>query len=158
MMKTKFFLYVAIFALAAAACSDDKDTTGPEITLLQPENEAAFARGDELLIEFELSDPSGINACKIDIHYAGDGHTHSQSLGITPTHEEGEEEEPWEHQELCTIDIDTNTDLKGKTSARVTKTLTIPDHAQEGEYHLGILATDLEGNDSQVYIDIDIEE
>ena len=152
-MKTKFFLYAAIFALAAAACSDDKDTTGPEITLLQPENEAAFARGGELLIVFDLADPSGVNEYKIDIHYAGEGHehAHSQSLGITPTHEEGEEEEPWEH-------LETYTDQNGKTSARVTKTLTVPGNAQEGEYHLGIQATDLAGNESQVYIDIDIEE
>ncbi|MDR0692769.1 MAG: DUF4625 domain-containing protein [Prevotellaceae bacterium] len=156
MMKTKIFLYVAIFALAAAACNDDKDTTGPKITLLQPENEAAFARGGELLIEFRLDDPSGINAYKIDIHYAGEGHehAHSQALSITPAHEDGEEEEheePWEFLEAYT-------DQKGKTSAHVEKTLTIPDDIHGGEYHLGILATDTEGNESQVYIDIDIEE
>ena len=158
MMKTKFFLYVAIFALAAAACSDDKDTTGPEITLLQPENEAAFARGDELLIEFRLDDPSGINEYKIDIHYAGEehahAHAHSQALSATPTHEDGEEEE---HEETWES-LETYTDKKGKTSAHVEKTLTVPDDIHGGEYHLGIQATDLEGNESQVYIDIVIEE
>ena len=153
-MKTKFFLYVAIFALAAAACSDDKDTTGPEITLLQPANEDAFARGDEISIEFDLADPSGINEYKIDIHYAGEGHehAHSQALGVTPTHEDGgEEEEPWKFQE-------TYTDQKGKTFAHVELTVPVPDNIHGGEYHLGILATDAESNESEAYIDIDIEE
>jgi uncharacterized membrane protein len=147
-MNTKIFLYVAIFALAAAACSDDKDTTGPEIELLQPENEAAFTRGDAISIVFELSDPSGINEYKIDIHYAGEEHAHSHALAATLTDEENEV--TWTYEQPYT-------DQKGKTSARVEKTVNIPDNAHEGEYHLGILATDTEGNESQVYIDIDIE-
>ncbi|MDR2448689.1 MAG: DUF4625 domain-containing protein [Prevotellaceae bacterium] len=149
-MKTKFFLYVAIFALTLAACSDDKDTTGPEIKLLQPENEAVFTRGDAISIVFDLADPSGVNAYKIDIHYAGDEHAHSHALDVTPAHED-EEEEPWEFLEIYD-------DQKGKTSAHVEKTVTVPNDIHGGEYHLGILATDNEGNESQAYIDIDIEE
>jgi hypothetical protein len=149
-MKTKFFLYTAIFAFAAtAACSDDKDTTGPEIRLISPENEAIFTRGDELPIVFELADPSGINEYKIDIHYAGEGHAHSHSLSATLTDEE--EEELW-------VFLETYTSQKGKTSALVTLTPIIPANAHGGEYHLGILATDMAGNESQAYIDIDIEE
>jgi uncharacterized lipoprotein YbaY len=158
-MNTKFFFYVAIFALTLAACSDEKDTTGPEIKLIQPEApygaELTFARGDSITIEFTLADPSGINVYKIDIHYAGDGHTHdahSHALSATATpEEEDEHEEPWSFQK----DYD---DQKGKTSAHVTLTLPIPDDIHGGEYHLGILATDAEGNESKVYIDIDIVE
>jgi hypothetical protein len=155
-MKTKFFLYTAIFAFAAtAACSDDKDTTGPEIRLISPENEDVFTRGDELPIVFELADPSGINEYKIDIHYSGGEHAHSHSLSATLTDEE--EEEPWEYEYIQDGQAYDGY-KKGETFAHVTLTPTVPPNAQGGEYHLGILATDMAGNESKVYIDIDIEE
>jgi hypothetical protein len=158
-MHTKTFLSLAIFALTLAACSDDKDTTGPEITLKQPQNEAAFARGESIPIEFDLADPSGIKEYKIDIHYAGDEHTHdahSHALSIKLAAEEAEN--PWEYEYIQ--DGQNYDDYKaGETFISVTHTTTtIPATAQEGEYHLGVLATDLEGNESQVYIDIDIKE
>jgi hypothetical protein len=152
-MKTTHFFYVAIFALTLAACSDEKDTVGPEITLVQPENEASFTRGEIIFAKFDLADPSGINVYKIDIHYAGDGHTHdahSNALSVTATSEE-EEEHEWSVQEIYY-------DQKGKTSAHVELELPIPNDIHGGEYHFGILATDAEGNESKVYIDIDIEE
>jgi hypothetical protein len=154
-MKTKFFLYTAIFALTVAACSDDKDTTGPEITLVQPANEDAFTRGETVTIEFTLTDPSGINSYKVDIHYGGGEHAHSHALSATLTHEE--EEEPWEYENIQDGQAYDGY-KKGETSAHVTLTPTVPPNAQEGEYHLGILATDMAGNESQKYIDIDIEE
>jgi hypothetical protein len=90
-MNTKIFLSAAIFALTVtAACSDDKDTTGPEINLLQPQNEDAFK--------------------------------------------------------------------EGATHVRVFTQPVIPADAQEGEYHLGVIATDMLGNESQLYIDIVIKE
>jgi hypothetical protein len=155
-MNTKIFLSAAIFALVVtAACSDDKDTTGPEITLINPANEEVFARGDELPIVFDLADPSGINEYKIDIHYADGEHAHTHSLSATLAEADGDEDEG--DEELWVLEK-TYTDQKGKTSAHVTKTLSIPGDIHGGEYHLGILATDALGNESQVYIDIDIEE
>jgi hypothetical protein len=149
-MKTTSFLYAAICAVVlSAACSVNDDTIGPEITLLQPANEAAFTRGDRVTIEFDLADPSGINVCKVDIHYAGGEHAHTHALRAASVEEETEE--PWNYQEIYT-------GLNGQPSAHVTLTATVPGNAQEGEYHLGILATDVLGNESQVYIDIDIEE
>jgi hypothetical protein len=149
-MKTTSFLNAAIFAVVlSAACSSDDDTTGPEIKLLQPVNEAAFMRGDRVTIEFDLADPSGINAYKIDIHYAAGDHAHTHALRAAAAEEDSEE--PWSYQ--ASYD-----DRKGQPSAHVTLTAVVPNNAQEGEYHLGILATDVLGNESQVYINIDIEE
>jgi hypothetical protein len=146
-MKTTSFLYAAMLAALAAACSINDDTFGPEITLWRPAHEDAFTRGGRIAIEFDLDDPAGVNTYKIDIHYAGGEHVHTHALSVAPAEEVPEE--PWNY--LIIYD-----DKRGQTSPQVTLSVKVPNNAQEGEYHLGILATDLFGNESQVYIDFDI--
>jgi hypothetical protein len=141
-MKTKaiFYAVIALVGLFLIACSKDaaKDTTGPVITLTEPEAGEAFTAGDPdgVHLEFDLEDESGINQYKIDIHYGG-GHSHNikpTAAGVS-----------WSYQKVYD-------DRKGQLNAHIhIHSEAIPADAQLGDYHLGISATDIHGNESHVY-------
>lgn len=154
-MKTKKLFLAALFMatpLFFFSCSDDddaKDTTGPTITLNKPTDDEAFHLGENIEIDFSLADESGINNYKVDIHWAGDGHVHTSSVTIKVDEAEGTE---WAYQKVYE-------DKKGqKTAHLIITTDEIPTGTKGGHYHLGILATDLAGNETRKYIEIEIED
>jgi uncharacterized protein (DUF1015 family) len=74
------YSFITLSALFITSCSSDDsslDTTKPEINLISPKDEAHLHLGDEINIEAILKDNIELGAVKIDIHYAGDGHTHN---------------------------------------------------------------------------------
>lgn len=149
-MITKKILFASLLLLSSISffsCGDDNDndTTGPAITLNKPTDESSFSRGDVIALEFDLEDESGINQYKVDIHWGGD-HTHKG------TKAESEEHIQWSYQQVYS-------DKKGEKKAHIhINTELIPENAEGGHYHLGIIATDLAGNESKKYIEIEIEE
>ncbi|MDR1405795.1 MAG: DUF4625 domain-containing protein [Prevotellaceae bacterium] len=144
-MKKIFQLTVAVLAgCALAGCSHDEttETTGPVITLHEPEENQPFTAGNAhgVHLEFDLADESGLNQYKIDIHY-GEGHTHSQALQAQPQAARAD----WSYQK-------TYEDAKGLKNHHVhVHSDSIPENASLGAYHLGIWATDIHGNESVVY-------
>jgi hypothetical protein len=134
---------LAGLAFFAAACGDkdeEKDVKGPEITLAEPEIDEEFAAGSKsgVHMKFDLADPSGLNWVKIDIHSnSGEGHSHSSLLKAATT--------DWSYQE-------TYDGAKGlKNHHAHIHSDSIPADATLGEYHLGISATDVHGNETTVY-------
>lgn len=148
-MNRKLFIsgLTTIFALGFSACGSDdsKDVTGPNISLTKPINDETFTRGEAVRIEFDLADESGINNYKVDIHWSeGHEHTNTKSTLI--------EDDNWSFQKVYD-------DQKGKTKAQViVYTDQIAANAKSGDYHLGIHATDMLGNESQKYIAIEVAE
>ncbi|MCD8079437.1 MAG: DUF4625 domain-containing protein [Bacteroides sp.] len=67
-------------AVAACDSENDGDTTRPVIRIIAPAEDAYLLIGDEegVLFEAEFSDDIQLASYKIDIHYAGDGHTHTR--------------------------------------------------------------------------------
>lgn len=157
-MFTKKVLTLSILALSllsfATCSSDDKDldTEGPTITLVTPTNEQKYSRGKTIAVEFVLEDPSGIKEYTIDIHSAA-GHSHGSAAKSLAMHnEEDENDKPWTFKEIYK-------DAAGKIKVEVNiETIEIAADATLGEYHFGVLATDLVGNQSIKYIDIEIVE
>lgn len=142
-LKT-FCFYAALlpagWALFATACSnDDKDAKGPVITVYEPANGDTAHAGEEhgLHMEFDLADESGLNTYKIDIHNGAHGSHGSRLIKATS--------KDWSYD---TVYYAKN--LKNK-SVHVHSD-SIPADATLGEYHLGIFATDVHGNESSVYI------
>lgn len=131
---------LAGMAFVAAACSnDDKDTTGPVITLEEPVDGDTVAAGSKhgVHIEFDLADESGLNTFKIDIH-SGAGHSHESQAKAAETSD-------WSF--LKTYD-----EAKGLKNHHVhVHSDSIWANATLGDYHFGISATDVHGNESTVW-------
>lgn len=149
-----FTVFLALGFVAFSSCSDDKDesdTTGPVITLTDPNDGDSFARGEDIHITFDLEDESGLNNYKIDIHW-GEGHTHKSAV---VAHSEPIKEKAWNYLKVYNDD----TEVKGKKKAHVhIHTDEIPEDAKLGEYHFGVFASDLKGNESKKYITMKIVE
>lgn len=154
MFTKKVFVlsFLALSLLAFGACSDDKDldTEGPKVTLISPTNDQKFSRGSAILMEFVLEDESGINQYTVDIHWAGDGHGHGSG---------GAEEGHGKTPDNAYAFKEVYKDASGKVKVEVSlETTAIPADAALGEYHFGVLATDMVGNITQRYADIEIVE
>ena len=155
-MKKIFLLAIILLVgLAFSNCKHD-ETNGPVITLEEPEEGQPFTAGSKhgVHMEFDLEDESGLNQYKIDIHYGG-GHTHSQSLQTQSLPEQSRAD--WSFQK-------TYDDAKGLIKHQVhVHSDSIHLNATLGEYHLGIAATDVHGNETTVYrtfniVDYEVED
>ncbi len=149
-IQLKHILPIFITAVLFTSCSDDDviDTENPEITLLEPHNEDAFAPGSELLIDATFTDNVELAAYKIEIHEDFDDHTHA----INKT---SHDLNPWSYEETFTIG-------SGQTSHHAVHPITIPTEpngmpVSEGAYHVGIFATDSSGNQTEIFVKIHIE-
>jgi hypothetical protein len=136
------------WALCATACSNDdnKDATGPVITISEPATGDTAHAGEAhgLHMEFDLTDESGLNTYKIDIH-SGAGHSHeSRLLKAAAT--------DWSFQKV----YEDAKDLKNHHAHIHSDS--IPADATLGEYHLGISATDIHGNETSVYVTFQLAE
>jgi hypothetical protein len=136
---------LAGMAFGAVACSnDDKDTTGPVITLAEPEDGETFTAGSKsgVHIEFDLADESGLNTFKVDIH-SGEGHSHESQAKAAAS--------DWSFQK-------TYDEAKGLKSHKVhVHSDSIWANATIGDYHFGVSATDVHGNESAIWRTIKVD-
>lgn len=141
-MKTRNFLYILTFfaAITIVSCSNDDDnidTVPPAIQIVEPHAHEEFEAGHAIHAEIIFSDNEALASYKIDIHYAGDGHSH----GFTDDFEE------WDYEQEGTLqgsdytlhaNIDIPEEINGKP-------------IQEGEYHFGVFCIDAAGNQNVVW-------
>ncbi len=149
-MKNKILVIASILAgtFGMISCSSDDenvDTQKPIIILNQPQNEAELHFGENLQIEAEFSDNVGLASYKIEIHSAGDGHTHKTLVGTE-----------WFHSETHPIS-------GSPTHYIAQRNILIPaeingEPVLEGHYHLGIYLVDTSGNEQQFFVEVDIHE
>jgi hypothetical protein len=150
-MKTIYYTMMIVCAgFALAACSEEtKDVTGPSIQLEEPTEDQPFTADGthEVHIEFDLADESGINEYTIEIHYADGGHSHAPQQAAAAA---ADEREAWSYKRVYA-------DKSGQKNAHVhVHSDVIPANARLGDYHLGVIATDVAGNESQVYCTIEL--
>jgi len=146
------YSFITLSTLFITSCSSDDsslDTTKPEINLISPKDEAHLHLGDEINIEAILKDNIELGAVKIDIHYAGDGHTHNhRSASVQEVSSSTNTQ--WEFTKEEAIP-------SGKKEYAYNYKVAIPQEGIiDGAYHLGLILIDKAGNQSETYIEIDI--
>lgn len=94
--------------------------------------------GDTLYFECKVRDNKGVSSVKVDIHFAGDGHSHrilTTNLAFTEV-----------------FNLDAKMDGFGYQ-------LFVPNNTTPGDYHFTIQAIDLSGNESDIWVTkFDIEQ
>ena len=133
-----FILIIAITALASCKKDDDnkkKDTAAPVIDKVLINGKADMDHlhmhpGDEIELEIHFSDNEELKSAKIEIHHAGDGHSHRTQAA------------PFSYSTIL--------ELSGK-QAHKHLDIHIPENATDGDYHLTIQAIDASGNESTLY-------
>ncbi len=140
-MKKLFISSVLIvLSLALVSCKKDddnkkKDTTAPVIEKVlingKTDNDHIHLHpGDGLELEIHFWDNEELKSAKVEIHHAGDGHSHRMNAV------------PFAYNSIL--------ELSGK-QAHEHLDIHIPDNAADGEYHLTIQVIDASGNESVLY-------
>lgn len=141
-MKKINFIFVFAVVTALFSCSSDDnsgtDTQKPTIVIVEPADGEVLHAGEEIHVDIDFLDNVALASYKIDIHFAGDGHSHEKSM---------EDHIKWAYE--------TNGLLSGKEDS-VHLHIPVPENTEEGEYHFGVYATDKAGNQNVVWIEIDI--
>ena len=122
----KSVLFLGLLAITFTACKkEDPDMVKPVITVNQPASDQMDVRlGENFSIQATITDDVELSQWKINIHSA-DGHTHRIMAG------------EWEL---------TETGVASGKSYSFSKTVTVPNDAELGEYHYTVEATDKAGN------------
>lgn len=145
MKKLKFiYAFAVVTALFSASCSSDDnsgtDTQKPTIIINEPTDGRVIHAGDEIHTDIDFMDNVQLASYKIDIHFAGDGHSHKVMHGS-----EG-------HQEWA---YETSGTLSGKND-NIHLHIDVPEDVEEGHYHFGVYAIDKAGNQNVVWIELDV--
>jgi hypothetical protein len=144
-MKTRILLITAVFAtgLFFTACEKEEDPAKPVITLteLGYENSKIAYAGTDLHIEAEILAEGKVDKVTIEIHPEGD---HEKSTS-TILHE-GE----WEFDT-------TYTKFSGIIDPLFHEHIDIPVDADTGHYHFHFIVTDLEGQQTVVEEELEIQ-
>ncbi len=141
-MKTKFFTFaiLAAIALSTTSCSNDNtgDTTPPVIKLIAPTENGLLEIGDEHGVHFDmqLTDNVGLANYKVEIHNNFDGHTHSRA-------EESQKTVDFTFNKVWKLEGQKNTSIHHHE-------IVIPKNATPGKYHMMVYCTDLAGNETHV--------
>lgn len=139
----KYGLSLVIASFIISCSSDDDgvlDTVDPVVLMNSPSNMDEFDPGDEINFDISFVDNVALASYKIDIHWAGDGHTHRPS----PMHD---------HDDLIEWDFEVTGNLTG-TVDQVQMTVPIPENAKHDLYHVGVIVLDEAGNEGRMFIDI----
>lgn len=140
----KNLIYTTIFSLVGllSSCKTEADNKAPEIEILnishplltdtvcgavEIDNVFRLCSGQNLDIEFKLTDDRALSQLKIDIHENFDCHGHKSTVI------------PWQLLELI--------DLSGKEQL-LSKTIRVPANATAGTYHFQIKLLDESGNEA----------
>lgn len=145
---------VCILSLAGAVLMGSckkKDSVRPTIEIVTPNKENHdVVPGGTLRVKVKLTDNDGLSALKLNIHWAGDGHTHEgHHHGLATLRTRGEE--------TVKFHYDWDTELSGR-SQTVEHEIKIPMNAKHDAYHLAVFCTDRSGNEAQAFQDVHIEE
>lgn len=139
----KNIAFLGLMALSLIACNSEDnnalDQEKPTVNITLPTEHQVFEPGDEIHVQALLTDNESLASYKIEIHSAGDGHTHSHSVLSANDHQE--------------FHYDVSFEISG-TSYEVNRSITIPENAEEEHYHLGIFVLDSSGNQNQQFIEI----
>lgn len=156
-MKSNKFLSMLLLALAVFtySCSSDDDGTldseAPVVVINEPHLEEAFMPGEEIHIDIDATDNVALASYKIDIHWAGDDHSHRPSTMSDDDHDHYAE---W--------DFEVTGDLNS-TEDHIHMHVDIPIEfmhegemklIKEGEYHFGVIVIDQAGNETSAFRDI----
>jgi hypothetical protein len=138
-MKTTKSLILSIVSLLVISTSCNKpDKTRPVIEAHTPENNSSFVQGGEIIVSATFTDDKELQQYKINIHSDYDSHSHSTLSAY------------WNEDFIG--------DLSGNNQT-ITRTLSIPEDATPGPYHLMLYCVDAAGNEARaVSIDVEILE
>lgn len=123
-------------SLVFVACKKE-DEEKPVIKVSSPTTGKHYHHNDEIHFKAVIEDNEELKEYKIDIHYAGDGHSHKS----------GGDHVKWEFEDIVSISGE---------KAEIDRMIKVPDNAEEGKYHFIVEATDAAGNEAD-FIEIDIE-
>ena len=148
LLVTGLFLFGSVNLFTS--CSDDADTTRPGINLIEPTDGEVILIGSSIHFACEFSDDVELRSYKIDIHDAFDDHSHTKSASVGTSGEV-----PFSFSQSWTFE-------PGKKEAHIHHhEIVIPETINghpvaEGHYHMGIYCTDAAGNESHVFIEIEL--
>ncbi|MFO8002607.1 MAG: DUF4625 domain-containing protein [Marinilabilia sp.] len=131
-MKRKLLGAVIFPLLALAACSDD-DVRPPEIDIsdIGYDNRGVAYVGSDLHIDAEIVAEGKIDHVRLTIHPEGDH--------LKDDHD---------HHEEWQVDTTYTTGYGGSKNAEFHEHVDVPEHAEEGDYHLHLQVSDTEGYQS----------
>lgn len=145
-IATYSLILATVFTFQACSSDDDNsaDTTKPTIVLNTPTEDQHFHPGETIELNANFTDNLALGSYKIEVHHAGDGHTHKNANSAE-----------WYYIHTSTIDGNPKT-------YQATHTIEIPtliegDSIELGHYHLGIYLIDAAGNEQQQFIEIGID-
>jgi hypothetical protein len=141
-MKTGIFLIGIVLATGIFFTSCQKEETPkPEIISFElgHENNKTGYIGSDLHIDAEILAPGKIDRIKVEIHFEGE---HDEKSAFAGT------EEGWEFDSVYT-------EFSGLKNTVFHKDISIPEFAEEGNYHFHFSVTDMDGK--QAYIDEELE-
>jgi len=127
-------------------CSDDNDTQKPQVEIISPADGDHFHPGETISLNVVFEDNTELASYKIEIHYNSDGHNHKSASTNNVA---------FEYNKSYSFE-------KGLNSFELSYEIVIPTTInelpiKEGEYHLGIHCFDKAGNESEVFVEIEIE-
>lgn len=122
-------LFAGILAIASCKKKENDDEV-PVIAINLPIDGSSVNTGSSLQFDAVFTDNEDLGQYKIEIHSDFDGHTHEKT----------NEAIPWE-----TVIIE---DITG-TSQNVSKSISVPDTAAAGAYHLVVSCIDKSGNEAE---------
>lgn len=138
-MKTTHIFYSVLFVFLLSCGKDDdkdpQDTTAPTIVsvLLEGSSEEVVLEGGETLdAEILITDNEALHSAKVEIHHAGDGHSHRKLAEVE-----------FEYMEIIALD---------GVSEQVELQIPVPMEAEHGEYHFTVQAIDAAGNESGLFV------
>ena len=148
-MKTSIFLIVIASTAGLLFTSCNKENAKPEVTIteLGYENSKIGYAGTDLHIEAEIFAEAKVDKITIEIHHEGEhGDEHEEKSALTVLHED-----EWE------VDTTFN-EFSGMKNPEFHKHLDIPVYAEVGHYHFHFIVTDMEGQQTTVEEEIEIQQ
>ena len=141
-MKTRniFVILTLTLGLFITAC---QDTPRPAVTLLELgyENSGIAYAGSDLHMELEIVAEGTIETVQVTIHHEGE---HAKSASSV------QDEDEWE--------VDTTyTKFSGLKNTTFHEHIDVPVHAEIGDYHFHLIVTDMEGRQSSVEEELEIQ-
>ncbi|MCW3806311.1 DUF4625 domain-containing protein [Plebeiibacterium marinum] len=158
-MKKLFYIIPVLALLSFVSCSDedDIDTTKPAISIISPADEDGFEPGDEISFSCMFSDDTELASYKIEIHSNFDGHDHEHTAVMKQAFEE--EGHEWSYSKTYTFETGQTVvnveDLKIQIPATITHE-GVEEEVAEGDYHFGVHVADVAGNETSVFVAIEI--
>lgn len=146
-MKYTLIFTALIISLLFVSCNDDDvDTSKPSIEVIKPaEGSRHFHQGDSFDFEAIFTDNIALKSYKVEVHW-GDEHDHEAVMKSTK-----EEYVKWEDE--------WSDELKQEKEDRaVISGIVVPENAEPGKYHLGVYCIDQANNQSEMFIDLEVEE